>query len=91
GGDRTYRATIDAAERCVFHYPVDAAEAAGAARCADEGTYPSAPGTPRWPAGGSWPDWFMFGDPHANYYEGRVLYDDVVLEEWQGLIVERAP
>lgn len=84
GGDRTYRATIDAAARCVYHYPVDAAEAAAAGRCADEGAFPSTPGAPRWPAGGAWPDWFMFGDPHANYYEGQVLYDDVVLEEWRG-------
>lgn len=84
GGEQTYRATIDAAAACVFHYPVDAAEAAGAAGCVDEGTFPSiAPGFPRWPAGGAWPDWFMFGDPHVNYYEGQVLYDDVVLETWR--------
>jgi hypothetical protein len=84
GGERSYRATIDAAAECVFHYPVDAAEAAGAAGCVDEGTFASvAPGNPRWPAGGAWPDWFMFGDPHVNYYEGHVLYDDVVLETWR--------
>ena len=28
------------------------------------------------------PDWFMFGDPHDNYYEGFVYYDDVQLETW---------
>ena len=84
GGQQTYRATIDAAARCVFHYPVDAAEAAGAVDCVDVGAFPSSPGDPRWPAGASWPDWFMFGDPHVNYYEGHVLYDDVVLEEWRG-------
>ncbi len=84
GGEQTYRATIDAAAACVFHYPVDAGEAAGATRCVDEGTFASiAPGFPRWPAGGAWPDWFMFGDPHVNYYEGTVLYDDVVLETWR--------
>lgn len=84
GGEQTYRATIDAAAACVFHYPVDAAEAAGASGCVDEGTFASiAPGHPRWPAGGAWPDWFMFGDPHVNYYEGHVLYDDVVLETWR--------
>jgi hypothetical protein len=27
---------------------------------------------PQWPAGEGWPDYFMFGDPHANYYEGQV-------------------
>jgi hypothetical protein len=30
-----------------------------------------------------WPDFFMFGDPHSNYYEGEVLYDDVTLELWR--------
>jgi hypothetical protein len=29
------------------------------------------------------PDWFMFGDPHENYYEGEVYYDDVRLEVWR--------
>ncbi|MGC4000346.1 MAG: hypothetical protein QM767_24060 [Anaeromyxobacter sp.] len=83
GGETTYRATIDASARCVWHWPVDAAEAAQARGCEDTSGYPSAPDVQRWPAGGAWPDWFMFGDPHANYYEGQVLYDDVVLETWR--------
>jgi hypothetical protein len=29
------------------------------------------------------PDFFMFGDPHNNYYRGSVLYDDIRLETWQ--------
>jgi hypothetical protein len=29
------------------------------------------------------PDFFMFGDPHNNYYEGSVYYDDIKLETWQ--------
>jgi hypothetical protein len=81
GGERTYRAEIDAAQACLWHYPVDDAEAAGAAGCVDDGAFVA--GYPRWPAGGAWPDWFMFGDPHVNYYEGEVLYDDVVLEVWR--------
>ena len=32
-------------------------------------------------AGG--PSWFMFGDPHENFYVGSVLYDDVRLEVWR--------
>jgi hypothetical protein len=28
------------------------------------------------------PDFFMFGDPHNNYYRGQVFYDDVKLEYW---------
>jgi hypothetical protein len=78
--DRTYRATVDASAACVWHYPVDAAEAAGAQGCANAALFY---GEPLWPAGGSWPEWFMFGDPHVNYYEGEVFYDDVVLEVWR--------
>jgi len=29
------------------------------------------------------PDFFMFGDPHNNYYSGFVYYDDIRLETWQ--------
>ncbi|HEY4380476.1 MAG TPA: hypothetical protein VGN01_09035 [Acidobacteriaceae bacterium] len=29
------------------------------------------------------PDFFMLGDPHNNYYEGSVYYDDIKLETWQ--------
>jgi hypothetical protein len=82
GGQTTYTATVDAAATCTWHYPVDATEAAGAGPCVDESSSaalgPGAP--PNWPAGASWPDWFMFGDPHENFYEGDVLYDDVKLE-----------
>ncbi len=28
------------------------------------------------------PDFFMFGDPHNNYYRGSVYYDDIKLETW---------
>jgi len=29
---------------------------------------------------GGWPEYFMFGDPHTNYYRGEVYYDDLRLE-----------
>jgi hypothetical protein len=46
--------------------------------------YPAlGPSFPHWPADGAWPDYFFFGDPHENYYEGEVLYDDVQLETWE--------
>jgi hypothetical protein len=70
GGQRTYRATIDAAASCVWHFNRPGEDAS---RCAG----------PSWPAGSSWPDWFMFGDPHSNFYEGSVHYDDVRLEVWE--------
>ena len=82
GGQTTYRASIDAAASCVFHFNQSAAE--DASRCVDEGHLPSLDASfPNWPAGATWPDWFMFGDPHTNYYEGDVLYDDVRLEVWR--------
>ncbi len=81
GGQRTYRGTIDAAARCVFHYnrPGEAAPSA----CIDTRYWPSLTAAfPHWPAQKGWDDWFMFGDPHSNFYEGQVLYDDVTLEVW---------
>jgi hypothetical protein len=84
GGERTYRATIDAAAACVWHYPATPEEAAAARHCEDPTPLPTlGPEHPRWPAGGVWPDWFMFGDPHVNYYQGQVLFDDVTLELWR--------
>ena len=32
-----------------------------------------------WPEGSAYPDFFFFGDPHINYYEGTAFYDDVKL------------
>jgi hypothetical protein len=82
GGETTYRSTIDAAASCVWHYPRTAAETN--ARCANP-RFSAAlgPQYPYWPADGTWPDWFMFGDPHENFYQGSVLYDDVQLEVWR--------
>jgi hypothetical protein len=83
GGSTTYRATIDAASQCVWHYnngPLPAG-----APCEDTGHYPALDSShPHWPAGKGWPDYFMFGEPHANYYEGFVYYDDVRVEVWKG-------
>lgn len=32
-----------------------------------------------WPEGSAYPDYFFFGDPHINYYEGTAMFDDVKL------------
>lgn len=80
GGTTTYRASIDARANCVWHFN-NAPDPA----CANPASPASlGPGNPAWPADGSWPDWFMFGDPHENFYRGSVLYDDVQLEVFQG-------
>lgn len=80
-GNQTYRATIDAAQACVFHFNRPN-ESAG--DCVD-GSYDPDLGSshPHWPSGASYPDYFMFGEPHENYYEGSVHYDDVTLEVWR--------
>lgn len=33
-----------------------------------------------WPPGPSYPDFFVIGDPHINYYEGSLLVDDLMLQ-----------
>jgi hypothetical protein len=70
GGVRTYTAGIDLAANCVWHFNQTPEEA----RTACDG--------PDWLRGSAYPDWFMFGDPHTNYYQGFVYYDDVKLETW---------
>lgn len=32
-----------------------------------------------WPAGSAYPDYFLFGDPHINFYEGTAEFDDLDL------------
>jgi hypothetical protein len=79
GGARRYRARIDAAASCLFHYNRTADELDP--RCADETSLPElSAGFPGWPRGSAYPDWFFFGDPHTNFYTGQVFYDDVRLE-----------
>ncbi len=80
GGDRVYRARIDAARACVFHFnrPYESA-----GDCVDDSSDPALGSDyPRWPSETGYPDYFMFGDPHENFYEGFVHYDDVTLEVW---------
>jgi hypothetical protein len=82
GGTRTYSAEIDAAARCVFHF--NRTPLSPTSPCLDLDHYPSiGAGFSHWPPGIGYPDYLMIGDPHSNYYEGQVLYDDLKLEVWQ--------
>ncbi|HEU4407317.1 MAG TPA: hypothetical protein VFS43_18760 [Polyangiaceae bacterium] len=79
GGRRTYRAAFPFDAHCVFHYNPPGVPPRGA--CVDESPAPEADSpAPQWPLAGGWPDWFFFGDPHTNYYEGTAYYDDLRLE-----------
>lgn len=89
GGTRTYRSPpLDMARHCVWHYNNEpsasadsAAPASLAPSCVDEEPPPGmSRGPAQWPAHGHWPDYVFFGDPHINYYEGSVLYDEIELQ-----------
>lgn len=83
GGTTTYTASIDAAAKCVFHY--NNQPLASDSPCSDDSFYAEVGASfPNWPSGVAYPDYFMFGEPHENFYEGTVYYDDVKLEVWEG-------
>lgn len=82
GGYRDYVSRIDAQSRCIWHYNRPQDESTTDVRN-PECYQDDGPQYARWPANGAWPDYFFFGDPHINYYEGEVYYDDIRLEVWQ--------
>ena len=71
GGYRDYVARIDASANCLFHYnrETDQKNQACVNQYNDKELY--------------WPDYFFFGDPHINYYEGKAYFDDIKLEVWE--------
>jgi hypothetical protein len=76
GGQRTYAAYRRFAERpATWHYnqgPADAPEASETVAYLGKRHE-------TWPKGASYPDHFFLGDPHINYYEGTVEFDDLKL------------
>jgi hypothetical protein len=69
GGQRTYAASRRFTEPPVtWHYNQRPAELA-----ADH------PDTPAWPRDSAYPDHFLLGDPHINFYEGTAEFDDLQL------------
>ncbi len=65
----------------IWHYNQRADEYDGAYNAT--WTYTGSAGTymheNTWPAGSAYPDYFMIGDPHTNFYEGRAHIDDIKL------------
>jgi hypothetical protein len=78
-GEATLAGSLDAKRHCVFHYnrsPDNLSE-----KCVDgEVMRIGETLIPTWPHGSAYPDYFMMGDPHVNFYEGSVLIDDLRLE-----------
>lgn len=78
-GEARIASSIDARENCLYHYnrlPEDLSE-----RCMN-GEVIRIDGQlmQTWPKDAGYPDYFMMGDPHVNFYEGSVLIDDLRLE-----------
>lgn len=78
GGHTTYRGSIEIRENCVYHH--NQPNETVPEHCIDE-SYFSELGQKykHWPADRGYPDYLFVGDPHINYYEGSVLYDDFEL------------
>ena len=79
GGQRTFTDTIDIRKHCVFHYNQTQEELDP--NCVDNRSQ-SFLGKEfiAWPKDSAYPEYFMLGEPHINYYEGSVLVDDITLE-----------
>ncbi len=83
GGPRKLRYHHDFVEdgRPVWHYNQTAEEYGGEFDTSLEHTGPAGTATTEhtWPAGSAYPDSFIIGDPHLNYYEGTAVVDDIRL------------
>lgn len=78
GGVTTYRASRRFTEPPVtWHYNQTAAELVPPAHDAVRVIAGKAVHT--WPAGSAYPDHFLIGDPHINFYEGSAEIDDLEL------------
>ena len=79
GGVTTYKNKINIRKNCVFHYNQTAEELSP--DCIDNRKQNFlGKDFVSWPKNSAYPEYFMFGEPHINYYEGSVLVDDITLE-----------
>ncbi|GAB3474889.1 hypothetical protein GCM10027440_05940 [Nocardiopsis coralliicola] len=82
-GERTlrYERPFDDGEHPIWHYNRTAGEYGGEHDA--DWTYPSPDGDFTdenvWPAGSAYPDYFLIGQPHMNFYEGSAHIDDLRL------------
>jgi len=79
-GNMTYTGSIDAAENCIWHYNQTSEDLNP--DCVNNDFWAElGEQFPFWPQSSGFDDFFMLGDPHINYYEGHVYYDDIQLVE----------
>tara|TARA_R110001599_G_scaffold79463_3_gene215312 strand:- start:19562 stop:20671 length:1110 start_codon:yes stop_codon:yes gene_type:complete len=78
-GNTTYKNQIDLRKNCVFHYNQTPEELDTTCVDNQEQTFLEKKFT-SWPINSAYPDYFMIGEPHINYYEGNVLIDDIKLK-----------
>ncbi len=79
-GNMTYTGSIDAAENCIWHYNQTSEDLNP--DCVNNDSWAElGEQFPFWPQSSGFDDFFMLGDPHINYYEGHVYYDDIQLVE----------
>lgn len=78
GGQTTYTARRDVrAAPVIWHYNQQPADHPGP--LLDQTRTYGGKAFHTWPQGSAYPDRFILGDPHINYYEGTALYDDLKL------------
>lgn len=78
-GFHRFEDAIDIEESCVYHYNRSPGELD--AECLLGDVLDTGAGLAEvWPADSAYPDYFMMGDPHINFYEGEVLVDLLSLE-----------
>ena len=78
-GITTYKSKINIRKKCIYHYNQTIDELSPS--CVDNRSQTFMNKEfEAWPINSAYPEYFMLGEPHINYYEGSVLIDDISLE-----------
>jgi len=78
-GVKTYKNKINIRKKCIYHYNQTIEELSPS--CVDNRSQAFMNKEfEAWPANSAYPEYFMLGEPHINYYEGSMLIDDISLE-----------
>jgi hypothetical protein len=78
-GNYNFEGALDIRENCIYHYNRSQRELDRDCLLGD--VLETETGLAEvWPLASAYPDYFMLGDPHTNFYEGSVLVDTLRLE-----------